>query len=158
MSTKFPAGIDLLLAGFCRGHLKEGIHVNQTMGKNCHIESLRAIRTSGCESTPSYTGAVEVAFSGSGTITFNAEEVKPTDLSTSAQSLFKFKDCPFETRMLETALLWLRADVYGDLAAAEELIARENVAMYGTVGREEALLFKRNCLPKGCTNLRNLSS
>ena len=53
-----------------------------------------------------------------------------------------------ENQFLETALLWLRADVYGDLAAAEQLIAEENVAMYGTVGRGEALRFKRQWLPQ----------
>ena len=50
--------------------------------------------------------------------------------------------------MLETALLWLRADVYGDLSSAELLIAKDNVAMYETVGREEALRFKRKWLPQ----------
>ena len=53
-----------------------------------------------------------------------------------------------ENLLLETALLWLRADVYGDLAAAEQLIAEEGVAMYGTSGRDEALRFKRRWLPQ----------
>ena len=156
MSTKFPAGIDLLLAGVVRG-TREGL------GRNCdrHIEHLRAIRdSSGCENTPSYTGAVKVEFSDSDTITLTAEEVKPllkflevegpnSTLATHGlQDLFRFKECPIETRMLETALLWLRADVWGDLPAAEGLIAKENVAMYGTVGREEALRFKRQWLPQ----------
>ena len=153
MSTKFPAGIDLLLAGFVRG-------TRESLGRNCdrHIEHLRAI-SSGCENTPSYTGAVKVEFSDSDTITLTTEEVKPllkglegTDDPTLAthglQDLFRFKECPIEVRLLETALLWLRADVWGDLPAAEGLIAKENVAMYGTVGREEALRFKRQWLPQ----------
>ena len=53
-----------------------------------------------------------------------------------------------ENQLLETALLWLRADVYGDLAAAEQLMAKDDVAMYGTVGRGEALRFKREWLPQ----------
>ena len=54
---------------------------------------------------------------------------------------------PFGAQLLETALLWLRADVYGDLAEVERLMAKENVDMYGTVGREEAIHCKRKFLP-----------
>ena len=46
-----------------------------------------------------------------------------------------------ENQMLETALLLLTADVYGDLVD-------EGVAMYRTVGRDEALMFKREWLPQ----------
>ena len=60
---------------------------------------------------------------------------------------------PIGAQLLETALLWLRADVFGDFAEIERLIAKDDVAMYGTVGREEALQFKRNCLPKVSTEI-----
>ena len=154
MSTTFPAGIDLLLAAFGRGMRETGV-----LGRR-HIEHLRAIRNPSdtAAPTPSYTGAVEVGFSYADKITLTTEELKPflvgiegpdpTLANHGLQRIFKNVGAPIEARLLETALCWLRADVYGDFITAERLIAHENVAMYGTVGREEALLFKRKWLPQ----------
>ena len=154
MNTSFPAGIDLLWAAFRRCTREPVYH-----GRG-NIDHLRAIIRNRSETAaPSYTGAVEVAFSDADTITLTAEEVEPLlmtpnewseqiRLGQSLQGLIKFKELPINARLLETVLLWLRADVYGDLVAAEELIAKENVAMYGTVGRDEELLFKRKWLPR----------
>ena len=70
MGTRFPLGVDLLLAAYL-SHKMQNAH-----GRN--IEHLRAIRNRNepVAATPSYTGAVEVTFSNSETTTFNAEEVK----------------------------------------------------------------------------------
>ena len=155
MSTTFPAGIDLLLAAFGRGMRETGV-----LGRR-HIEHLRATRNHSDTAAPSYTGAVEVGFSDADKMTLTAEDLGLDLVGLEGPgTVLAFhglqrisKRAPIEAQILETALWWLRADVYGELLMAEELIAQENVSMYGTVGREEALLFKRKWLPQVRHNL-----